>query len=264
MLAWRTTTYVSSSRIDLSVIDAVSGATLYRTNLVKNDSNGTGSAWALTASDGVPNGGGVAAPVTFPVADGTRLSGNNAHAWADVNDDDVAQASEEVPALTGLDWSGYAPALSTTDTFNCSTLRPCSWDPTTAFSWRANLQHNVEQVYYFVNTFHDHLNAAPIGFTEAAGNFELTNSSGQGEGGDPVHAQAMDGANIDHGYPDGFHIDNANMAVPPDGTPPIMQMYLFVPVQGLETIPAANGGDDAEVVYHEYTHGLSNRLVTYA
>ena len=24
-----------------------------------------------------------------------------------------------------------------------------------------------------------------------------------------------------------------------------------------------NGGDDAEVVYHEYTHGLSNRLVLY-
>jgi hypothetical protein len=39
-------------------------------------------------------------------------------------------------------------------------------------------------------------------------------------------------------------------------------MYLFVPVQGLGGLPAANGGDDAEVVYHEYTHGLSNRLVT--
>ncbi len=25
-----------------------------------------------------------------------------------------------------------------------------------------------------------------------------------------------------------------------------------------------NGGDEADVVYHEYTHGLSHRLVTYA
>ena len=25
-----------------------------------------------------------------------------------------------------------------------------------------------------------------------------------------------------------------------------------------------NGGDDAAVVYHEYAHGLSNRLITYA
>ena len=28
--------------------------------------------------------------------------------------------------------------------------------------------------------------------------------------------------------------------------------------------PDVNGGDDAAVVYHEYTHGLSNRLITYA
>ena len=24
----------------------------------------------------------------------------------------------------------------------------------------------------------------------------------------------------------------------------------------------ANGGDDASIVYHEYTHGLSSRLIT--
>jgi hypothetical protein len=28
-------------------------------------------------------------------------------------------------------------------------------------------------------------------------------------------------------------------------------------------VVSGNGGDDAEVVYHEYTHGLSNRMVTY-
>ena len=36
-----------------------------------------------------------------------------------------------------------------------------------------------------------------------------------------------------------------------------------MPAFGLAGIPSANGGDDAEVVYHEYTHGLSNRLVIY-
>ena len=55
------------------------------------------------------------------------------------------------------------------------------------------------------------------------------------------------------------------MSTPPDGIPPTMQMYLFRKLNrfGLPTIPSANGGDDAEVVYHEYTHGLSNRLVIY-
>ena len=45
---------------------------------------------------------------------------------------------------------------------------------------------------------------------------------------------------------------------PADGGSPVMQMYLFRP----STFRAVNGGDDASVVYHEYTHGLSNRLIT--
>ena len=43
------------------------------------------------------------------------------------------------------------------------------------------------------------------------------------------------------------------MITPPDGQSPRMQMYLF-------DNPVVNSGDDAAVVYHEYMHGLSNRL----
>ena len=50
------------------------------------------------------------------------------------------------------------------------------------------------------------------------------------------------------------------MNTPADGTPPRMQMYLFADLGGT-SIPESNGGDDASVIYHEYTHGLSNRLV---
>jgi hypothetical protein len=43
-------------------------------------------------------------------------------------------------------------------------------------------------------------------------------------------------------------------------------MYLFEPyeVPGVIDAPFSDvhGGDDADVVYHEYTHGLSNRLIT--
>jgi hypothetical protein len=48
------------------------------------------------------------------------------------------------------------------------------------------------------------------------------------------------------------------MSVTPDGRSPTMQMYLL-----RSPLPSLNGGDDAEVVYHEYTHGLSSRLVLY-
>ena len=71
--------------------------------------------------------------------------------------------------------------------------------------------------------------------------------------------------------PDPNHTDNANMATPPDGISPRMQMYLFNdPVaddpasaarRAADPFVQANGGDEADVVYHEYTHGLSNRLV---
>ena len=53
------------------------------------------------------------------------------------------------------------------------------------------------------------------------------------------------------------HVNNANMFTPPDGTSPVMQMYLWR-ARATATI---NGGDDASILYHEYTHGLSNRLV---
>ena len=117
-----------------------------------------------------------------------------------------------------------------------------------------------------MNQFHDHLAAPPIGFTEASGNFELVNQDGNGGvAGDDVFVQALDGANTGVGYPDAAHVNNANMLTLADGTSPRMQMYLFTqfpagqpPLKGVFEV---DGGDDATVVYHEYTHGLSNRLV---
>ena len=55
------------------------------------------------------------------------------------------------------------------------------------------------------------------------------------------------------------------MSTPPDGTPPTMQMYLQhqpgTSYPDGDPFPANNTGDEAVTVYHEYTHGLSNRLV---
>jgi hypothetical protein len=113
-----------------------------------------------------------------------------------------------------------------------------------------------------LNQYHDHLLAAPIGFTEAAGNFQVTNTSGQGQGGDPVEGHALLGANTDNGLPDELFQNNAFMATFPDGTSPIMGMFLF---QGTPNFPfvSMHSGDDAGIVYHEYTHGLVGRLITF-
>src|SRR5439155_1453207 len=61
-----------------------------------------------------------------------------------------------------------------------------------------------------------------------------------------------------------FFVDNAFMSTPPDGESPLMGMFLFharPDVWADDPFLAGNAGDEADIVYHEYTHGLSNRLV---
>ena len=261
-MAWQTQTWVNAGFLALSVVDAQTGELLWRANLTHADAVGTGQAVGMYPSGDVPNGGGALQPVTFPVFDGTALSGNNAHVFADVNDDDEAAPKDEVKAVTGTDWS-YVPEFDTTDASqNCSTHFSCTWDKTVAKDWNRNRSWFGVQLYYFLNTFHDHLQAAPIGFTEAAGNFQATNTSGQGLGGDAVEGHFIDGANTANGFPDGGHVNNANFTTPVDGEPGVMQMYLQRAATWAPNIPSGDSGNEAETVYHEFAHGLSNRLVT--
>jgi hypothetical protein len=183
------------------------------------------------------------------------LSGNVAHVYTDVDADDAAGPGEEVtPRAAGSFDFGFTDFTPTVGA-PCAAASPCSWDPSTPYSWRTNRAQNATQLYFFLGTFHDHLKTGPIGFTRAAGNFEAVD-------GDAVRGEAMDGADTADGLPDGAHVDNANMNTPPDGTAPVMQMYLFrAPGDPSDPFVAGNSGDEAAIVYHEYTHGLSNRLV---
>ena len=70
-LAWRTLTWPSTQQLNLSVVDALSGAVLYRQSLT-TDATGTATAWEFYPSSLAP-GGNVANPVSFPVEDGTSL-----------------------------------------------------------------------------------------------------------------------------------------------------------------------------------------------
>lgn len=262
-ISWQTTTWVDPNFLALSVVDAQTGSVLWRANLTDADAAGTGQAVDMYPSGDLPNGGGDLHAVTFPVFDGTALSGNNAHVFADVNDDDEPAPKDEVAAVAGTDWSGYMPLYDTTTASqNCSTHFFCTWDKTVARDWNRNRNWFGVQLYYFLNTFHDHLLAAPIGFTEAAGNFQVANSTGLGLGDDPVEGHFIDGANTANGFPDGSHVNNANFTTFPDGQPGVMQMYLQRAATWAPGIPSGDSGNEAETVYHEFAHGLSNRLVT--
>ena len=103
---------------------------------------------------------------------------------------------------------------------------------------------SVVQLFYWCNWAHDRL--YELGFTEDSGNFQKDNFDRGGAGNDPILADAQDGS--------GFN--NANFTPTPDGEPGRIQMFLF---SGPE--PDRDGDFDAEIVIHEYVHGLSTRLV---
>jgi extracellular elastinolytic metalloproteinase len=268
--AWETVV-TSSATPATTVTDAVTGETLLRTPLTHYE-HSTGRVFRFFPG---ARRGGRQVGVDFTAhgwlsAHATTLRGNNSHTYSDVDDNDRPSRSEEVHQLRGQSWGyhlrpfdlGFARSF-------CGKPWPCSWNPNQAYSWRVNRAQNATQVFYFVNNWHDHLQRAPIGFTEAAGNFQLVNHGRHGVGGDPVMTQTDDGADTGHGklrgLPDPDHIDNANMSTPPDGHRPKMQMFLqhapFTAYPGGDPWSPTNVGDEADTVYHEYTHGLSSRLV---
>ena len=102
----------------------------------------------------------------------------------------------------------------------------------------------VVQLFYWCNWMHDKL--YDLGFTEAAGNFQSSNFGRGGAGNDPVQADAQDGSDF----------NNANMSTFPDGSSPRLQLFLFSDPE-----PDRDSALDAEVILHEYTHGLTTRRV---
>jgi extracellular elastinolytic metalloproteinase len=100
----------------------------------------------------------------------------------------------------------------------------------------------VAHTFYYCNIMHDFFEA--LGFDEQSGNFQLVNHSRAPGDGDPVHATVFDGEVY----------GTASMATPPDGQPPTMSMGLVVESNRHTAL-------ESEVVFHEYTHGVTNRLV---
>jgi subtilisin-like proprotein convertase family protein len=102
----------------------------------------------------------------------------------------------------------------------------------------------LTQLFYVANWYHD--KTFLLGFDEAAGNFQLTNFSGNGLGNDRVLAEGQDSSST----------DNANFSTPPDGQSGRAQMFRFIG----PTVDR-DGSLDTEVLIHELTHGMTNRLI---
>jgi hypothetical protein len=169
-----------------------------------------------------PGAGNTFSPIGW--VSSSTTAGNNVDAYLDRDNNNAAD-------------SGGRPVSSTQNfeyTFSLTA------EPTTA----TNQMAAVTNLFYLNNVIHDKLYRH--GFTEAAGNFQINNFGKGGAGNDAVLAEAQDGGGT----------NNANFATPADGSKPRMQMYLWN-----RSTPSRDGDLDSDIVWHEYGHGLTWRMI---
>ncbi|MBV9926188.1 MAG: M36 family metallopeptidase [Acidobacteria bacterium] len=159
----------------------------------------------------------------------TVTTGNNVEAYLDTNADNAPDANNGTNLSNG---HAFAPDQNFTFPFSTTV------DP------RTQQAAVVTNLFYYNNVMHDF--SYGLGFTETARNFQTNNFGRGGTGNDSVRAEAQDGSGT----------NNANFATPPDGQRPRMQQYLFTAPN-----PDRDSSVDSDVVFHEYGHGISNRLI---
>ncbi|UGS37873.1 M36 family metallopeptidase [Capillimicrobium parvum] len=256
-LAWRVLYRAGPTAVYDEIVDAGTGAVLRRANLVRFAAN---EASVFRSWPGGPLPGPVSVDLTqyldpavsedwFGPGIDDSLAGPNAVAWADLEDDN-APGPGEITRRAGsfvFPFDEFTPAENPNG--HCDATHQCTWDQDVPGSWQVNQDNDITNVFWLVNRFHDHLKDDPqIAFGPSSGNFE---------GDDPVAVNGLDGALTG---PDDFHLNNANMLTPPDGDSPLMQMYLAGDQTGYSQRNVSFDYDPA-TVWHEYTHGLSTRLV---
>ena len=256
-LAWQTLTTPGAGQMYSHVVDATTGRVVYRRNLVQNDNGDVWRYWP-----GSPKGG-TRQNVDFTrhgwlPSGSTRLAGNNTHVWSDVNDDNQAQAAEEVAPgrsfvhvpvheLQRRRRRPLLPALQVQLGLGAREL--VAEQPQAERRAGLLLRQQVPRPPAATRR---------SGSPRAAGNFEAIDD-------DAVAGPAATTAPTPPAAcPDGNHIDNANMAhaARRHRADACRCTCSTSPADPTRTRSSpSNGGDEADVVYHEYTHGLSNRLV---
>ncbi len=172
-LAWRVKVRGGDLRFYDAVVDASSGETLYRVNLVRE-----ATANVFDNYPGAPVGG-IQSSRTLPagwITDATRLFGTNAHVYHDADDDTLgfsADPAQQIPPQTADNWSWAHDARPAAAGQLCPVLG-CSWEPGSgSFGADVNLNQAGTQLFWFINAYHDHLRDAPgIGFGPSSGSFE--------------------------------------------------------------------------------------------
>ncbi len=231
-LAWHVFAEVGPEEWYEILLDAYTGELLFRHNLYVHQAQGT--VYTEAPDKGARQLISLVGNTTINTAAGwlgtsTVTTGNNVEAYLD------RDANNAPDNTTGSGLSiGHASAANQNFTFPFDT----TVDP------RTQQAAVVTNLFYYNNIMHDF--SYNLGFTETARNFQINNFGRGGTGNDSVRAEAQDGSGT----------NNANFATPPDGSRPRMQQYLFT-----SPTPDRDSSIDGDVVFHEYGHGISNRLI---
>jgi hypothetical protein len=246
----------ASNMIDVAV-DAVTGKILYRQSLTANDSSGPSvkgpAGLAFPYYPGAPTapgqvvesfaGNGTASPAGWlnPAVNGQfTTQGNN------VDDHENWQATRPEP-------NPFRPT-SANGRFLFTFVNHWGNTGCAPGSYEQDVSQATTNLFYQHNRIHDEYYG--YGFTESAGNFQNNDFGRGGVGGDAVQGDVE--AGIQATPPD---LDNANFSTPPDGLPGITNMFLWETIPGSFTAPCVDGDNDLSVIQHEYTHGMTNRMV---
>ncbi|KAK6980981.1 extracellular metallo proteinase mep [Favolaschia claudopus] len=118
---------------------------------------------------------------------------------------------------------------------------------TTAPTTQANVDAARVNAFYVVNTIHDL--SYRYGFTEAAFNFQNNNFNKGGRGNDRVTISVQNSAGI----------DNADFSTPPECVPVPLLLFSSMFLWDF-TNPMRDGALENDIVTHENTHGITNRM----
>ncbi|KAI8058171.1 Fungalysin metallopeptidase-domain-containing protein [Syncephalis plumigaleata] len=108
----------------------------------------------------------------------------------------------------------------------------------------ASANASVVNLFYMVNSLHDFFYA--YGFDEISGNFQMDNFGKGGKGNDPVIAMTLDDSET----------NNSAFIPAPEGESPELHIYRYD-----NSNPRHDATFDNSVLAHEYTHGVTFRLV---
>ena len=235
VLAWHSYVDVGPNEWYEILVDANTGAMLYRYNIYADVAQGTvfkvNGLGVRTLESFV--GDTVINTAAGWMGASTVTTGNNVDAYLDTN------ADNQPDAING---SGLQNGRA------FSSIQDFTFPFTLGVDPRTQRAATVSNLFYFNNIMHDF--AYQLGFTESAGNFQTNNFGRGGAGNDSVRAESQDGSGT----------NNANFGTPPDGSRPRMQMFIFT--RGTTNLADdRDSGQDGDVVLHEYGHGISNRLV---